>query len=162
MYLSAYLYVNTLWFGTVSFDSFSRFILCLYCFVYYVYDNPTYEVANTFICILLYYYSSCPPPTSSPSYYFTTMMSCWGSLSSYSIFPYLHLVVTLLQNTLGRFMPDIIHSRYSLCPVASHFRLNRLLPLLSFLHHQKGPTSVTHGLSAVTSYGFTYRYYNSP
>ena len=44
--------MNTLWFGTVSFDSFSRFILCLYCFVYYVYDNPTYEVANKLICIL--------------------------------------------------------------------------------------------------------------
>ena len=38
--------------GTVSFDSFSRFILSLYCFVYYVYDNPTYEVANKLICIL--------------------------------------------------------------------------------------------------------------
>ena len=49
-----YNYVNTLWFGTVSFDSCSRFILCLYCFVYYVYDNPTYEVANKLICILLY------------------------------------------------------------------------------------------------------------
>ena len=47
-----YNYVNTLWFGTVSFDSCSRFMLCLYCFVYYVYDNPTYEVANKFICIL--------------------------------------------------------------------------------------------------------------
>ena len=47
-----YNYVNTLWFGTVSFDSCSRFILCLYCFVYYVYDNPTYEVANKLICIL--------------------------------------------------------------------------------------------------------------
>ena len=30
----------------------SRFILCLYCFVYYVYDNPTYEVANKLICII--------------------------------------------------------------------------------------------------------------
>ena len=49
-----YNYVNTLWFGTVSFDSCSRFILCLYCFVYDVYDNPTYEVANKLICILLY------------------------------------------------------------------------------------------------------------
>ena len=47
-----YNYVNTLLFGTVSFDSCSRFILCLYCFVYYVYDNPTYEVANKLICIL--------------------------------------------------------------------------------------------------------------
>ena len=47
-----YNYVNTLWFGTVSFDSCSRFIVCLYCFVYYVYDNPTYEVANKLICIL--------------------------------------------------------------------------------------------------------------
>ena len=44
-----YNYVNTLWFGTVSFDSCSRFMLCLYCFVYYVYDNPTYEVANKLI-----------------------------------------------------------------------------------------------------------------
>ena len=44
--------MNTLWFGTVSFDSCSRFILCLYCLVYYVYDNPTYEVANKLICIL--------------------------------------------------------------------------------------------------------------
>ena len=50
--MSAYLYVNTLWFGTVSFDSFSRVMLCLYCFVYYLYDNPTYEVANKLICIL--------------------------------------------------------------------------------------------------------------
>ena len=24
----------------------------LYCIVYYVYDNPTYEVANTLICIV--------------------------------------------------------------------------------------------------------------
>ena len=47
-----YNYVNTLWFGTVYFDSCSRFILCLYCFMYYVYDNPTYEVANKLICIL--------------------------------------------------------------------------------------------------------------
>ena len=47
-----YNYVNTLWFGSVSFDRCSRFILCLYCFVYYVYDNPTYEVANKLICIL--------------------------------------------------------------------------------------------------------------
>ena len=51
-----YNYVNTLWFGTVSFDScnvkVSRFMLCLYCCVYYVYDNPTYEVANKLICIL--------------------------------------------------------------------------------------------------------------
>ena len=47
-----YNYVNTLWFGTVSFDSCSRFILCLICFGYYVYDNPTYEVANKLICIL--------------------------------------------------------------------------------------------------------------
>ena len=31
---------------------FSRYILCLYCIVYYVYDNPTYEVANKLICIL--------------------------------------------------------------------------------------------------------------
>ena len=46
--------MNSLWFGTVSFDSFSRFILCLYCFVYYVYNNPTLEVANKLICILLY------------------------------------------------------------------------------------------------------------
>ena len=43
--------VNTLWFGTVSFDSCSRFILCLYCFVHYD-NNPTYEVANKLICIL--------------------------------------------------------------------------------------------------------------
>ena len=48
-----YNYVNTLWFGTVSFDSCSRFRLCLYCFVYYVYDNPTYEVANKLICIFV-------------------------------------------------------------------------------------------------------------
>ena len=48
--------VNTLRFGTVSFDSFSRF-LCLYCSVYYVYDNPTYEVANKLICIV--YLISC-------------------------------------------------------------------------------------------------------
>ena len=47
-----YNYVNTLWFGTVSFDSFIRFMLYLYCFVYYVYDNPTYEVGNKLICIL--------------------------------------------------------------------------------------------------------------
>ena len=47
-----YNYVNTLWFGTVSFDSFSRFIFIPVLFVYYVYDNPTYEVANKLICIL--------------------------------------------------------------------------------------------------------------
>ena len=46
-----YNYVNTLWFGTVSFDSCSRFILCLYCLCI-MYDNPTYEVANKLICIL--------------------------------------------------------------------------------------------------------------
>ena len=52
-----YNYVNTLWFGTVSFDSCSRFYVMPVLFVYYVYENPTYEVANKLICIL--YLVSC-------------------------------------------------------------------------------------------------------
>ena len=38
----SYNYVNTLWFGTVSFDSCSRFILFLYCLcIMYMTIQPT-------------------------------------------------------------------------------------------------------------------------
>ena len=52
-----YNYVNTLWFGTVSFDSCSRFIVCLYC-VCIMYTSkepvcPRVELILKIIIILL-------------------------------------------------------------------------------------------------------------